>query len=215
MKAFHNDTEVKKKYLSRVEHHIKVDNLIRGKGWDGSKGCAVGCTLEKYDHKAYETELGIPEWLARVEDALFEGMNLEKSKTFPKEFLESINPGSDLDKIKAPFLIMVLRRSLEHFDHEKYPDIYQAVQSVIDLYEIGEAPPNQFQAAEAAAEAAWAAEAAEAARAESVWAAGAAAEAAAGAAARAAAEAAAGAAARAAEYDYFADELLKLLEGEL
>jgi hypothetical protein len=50
MKAFHNDQAIKDKYIARVEAHIKADNLIRGTGWYGGKGCAVGCTLEAYDH---------------------------------------------------------------------------------------------------------------------------------------------------------------------
>lgn len=74
LQSFHNDIAIKQKYLDRVIAHRKADNIIRGQGWSNGKGCAVGCTLENYDHAQYPIELGIPEWLARVEDTLFEGM---------------------------------------------------------------------------------------------------------------------------------------------
>ena len=112
MQAFHNDIKIKQKYIKRVDAHIKADKLIRGQGWANGKGCAVGCTLENYEHKQYETELGIPEWLARVEDTLFEGMNEEKSKTWPKVFLKVIPVGADLEQARVPFLLLVLEQNL-------------------------------------------------------------------------------------------------------
>ena len=66
MIAYHNDPKIKNKYLARVRAHAKADRLVRGIGWDGQKGCAVGCTLENYQHAAYDTELGIPQEIARL-----------------------------------------------------------------------------------------------------------------------------------------------------
>ena len=74
MLSFHNDPAIKAKYLDRVKAHAKADRLIQGTGWKGGKGCAVGCTLEAYDHSLYPIELGLPEWLARLEDRIFEGL---------------------------------------------------------------------------------------------------------------------------------------------
>ena len=233
MQSFHNNAAIKHKYLARVIAHQKADNLIRGIGWKNGKGCAVGCTLESYDHKSYETELGIPEWLARLEDGFFERMSLDKSKTWPEKFLEAIPIGVDLDKIIAPFLIMVLKSTLDTFDHQRFPDVKKYIDQVISLLESGEfnlkPSPEQARAATEAAAlaaawaaalaAAWAAAeaaawaATEAAALAAAWAAAkAAAWAAAEAAADAATRAAADAAARAKQYDYFADELITLLE---
>ena len=114
---------------------MDADNLIRGVGWDEGKGCAVGCTLENYDHSQYPIELGIPEWLARVEDTLFEGMSFEKSKTWPKDFLEAINVGADLEKAKAPFLIIVLKSTLDTFNHSQYPEVKNAIDESILLWQ--------------------------------------------------------------------------------
>ena len=108
LKAFHNDPAIKTKYLARLTAHVKADELIHGKGWENGKGCAVGCTLDKYDHAAYETELGIPESLARLEDTLFEGQPNGTSKTFPVRFLQAIPVGADLSLVTPRFIHWLL-----------------------------------------------------------------------------------------------------------
>ena len=151
MLSFHNEQKIKDKYVARVIAHRKADNLIQGTGWKDGKGCAVGCTLEKYDHKAYEDELGIPEWLAKVEDTLFEGMSKEDAIGWPEDFLKAIPVGVDLEQVKASFLIFILQTALDTFDHEKFPDCKKSIDRVIDLYSSGETDLDNFHAARAAA----------------------------------------------------------------
>src|ERR1700730_6830463 len=100
MKSFHNDPKIKAKYLKRVKDHFKADEIVKGKYWENGKGCAVGCTIHDSNHKLYETELGIPEWLARVEDTIFEGLPNERAKLWPEQFLKAIKPGKNLNKIE-------------------------------------------------------------------------------------------------------------------
>ena len=50
MQAFHNDPAIKAKYLERVAAHRHLDQLVQGTGWESDRGCAVGCTLDAYDH---------------------------------------------------------------------------------------------------------------------------------------------------------------------
>ena len=133
MKAFHNDHSIKEKYLARVKYHREADNLIRGTGWVDGKGCAIGCTLESYDHSRYPIELGIPTWLAYLEDKIFEGLPLNEAIQWPERFLDAINVGSELDKIKNPFLIFVLESVLEKFDHVKFSGVKLLIEKVITL----------------------------------------------------------------------------------
>src|ERR1700750_491921 len=70
--AYHGQQSIKDKYLARVRAHRAADELVQGIGWENGKGCAVGCTLESYEHRRYPIELGIPLHLAHLEDALFE-----------------------------------------------------------------------------------------------------------------------------------------------
>lgn len=233
--AYHNDPLIKAKYLMRIQKHMDADDLIRSVGWYDEKGGAVGCTVEAYDHSKYPIELGIPEWLAHVEDTLFEGMSLEKSKTWPRDFLDAISPGDDLNRVKVPFLIVVLTSALgmqesnTNFDEFKFPEVKlrieqskQSLRTVIGLLKRNDVSQEEWDAADAARDAAWSAarDAADAA-----WAAArnTAASAAAAARARNAAVRDAAAAAKNAAwsadvaavrdtFNYFADELIRIIK---
>ena len=234
MQAFHNNKKIQKKFLNRLAAHAKADEFIKGIYWENGKGCAVGCTIHSSDHYQYEKQLGIPEWLARVEDRIFEHLPNAQAKKWPVDFLNAINIGSDLNKIKGPFLIFVLESALETFDNKKYSKCAKAILAVIALwtkYPMGQTLENSaewrdaaaYAAADAAAAAAAAAYAAAAAAAAADAAADAAAAAAAAAYAAAAAAAAADAAAAAAAdaaadaarqktYSKFAKKLIKLIK---
>jgi hypothetical protein len=98
MRSFHGDDAIKQKYLDRVRKHRELDNIIQGTGWEDGKGCAVGCTLENYDHYSYPIELGLPKWLAHLEDRIFEGLPGEEAMFWPEQFLSAIPVGSGLLK---------------------------------------------------------------------------------------------------------------------
>lgn len=88
MKAFHNDPAIKGKYLARVRMHREADQLVKGQYWENGKGCAVGCTVHSSSHADYETELGIPRKLARIEDGIFEGLPNGQALSWPERFLD-------------------------------------------------------------------------------------------------------------------------------
>lgn len=113
MLSFHNDAAIKEKYLSRVRSHRKMDNILQRIGWQNGKGCAVGCTLENYGHSRYPIELGLPEWLARLEDAIFEGLPNELAMYWPENFLQSIPVGIDVEIVKHKIAIKRLDRLLK------------------------------------------------------------------------------------------------------
>ena len=108
MEAFHNDPIIKEKYLTRLQAHYIADEIIKGQYWEDGKGCAVGCTIHSENHKDYETELGISEILASLQDKIFEGLPNNLAKEFPLEFLSAINVGSDLSKVSNLFMIWIL-----------------------------------------------------------------------------------------------------------
>jgi hypothetical protein len=223
MLAFHGDSNIKEKYLSRVIAHRAADELVKGQYWSKGKGCAVGCTIHGDQHKAYETELGIPEVLARLEDGIFENLPNELAMVWPERFLSAIPVGKDLTKVWHHFVIWLLGDAEHGTMRLCDPAGAAATKTVIELYQreiAGEVIPSS--AWDAARDAAWdaardAARAAawDAARAAARDAARAAARDAAWAAARAAAGAAAwaaaGAAARDAHYVRMSDKLISLL----
>ncbi len=113
MLAYHNDQAVKDKYLGRIVEHQKADHLVQGYGyWQGGKGCAVGCTIHGSNHQAYETEMGIPEMLARLEDTIFEGLATNLAREWPARFLSAVRPGSDLSLVGYKFMYWNLTENL-------------------------------------------------------------------------------------------------------
>ena len=106
--AYHNDPDTKLCYLRRVVGHREADELIRGTGWSDGRGCAVGCTLEAYDHARYPVELGVPEVLAYLEDAIFEGLPKSDANAWPELFLDAIPVGADLSLVWPRFAIWLL-----------------------------------------------------------------------------------------------------------
>jgi hypothetical protein len=108
MLSYHSDPAVKSKYLARLEGHAEADEIIKGQYWEAGKGCAVGCTVHGASHDDYERTLGIPRMLAWLEDVIFEGLPNRRAKTWPHEFLSSIEPGKDLSRVGWQFLHWLL-----------------------------------------------------------------------------------------------------------
>jgi len=175
MKAYHNDPALKREYLARVMAHARADEIVHGQYWEGGKGCAVGCTIHGSEHARYETVLGIPQALAKLEDTIFEGLQNGEAKKFPAAFLRSIKPGADLSLVQPRFLLALQRRNLKRLKASKVRDVAceKAVEQVIavllDWVKTGKANESAARSAWSSAKssesAAWsAAKAAESAR---------------------------------------------------
>jgi hypothetical protein len=106
--SYHNDPAIKEKYLSRVRAHAAADEIAHGYYWENGKGCAVGCTIHGSNHAEYETELGIPIILAKLEDGIFESLENGRSKALPEQFLSAVAVGSDLSLVWPKFAIWLL-----------------------------------------------------------------------------------------------------------
>jgi hypothetical protein len=143
--AFHADPAVKEKYLTRVRAHRLADEIVQGYGyWQNGKGCAVGCTLHSSNHGAYETEMGIPRILARLEDRIFEGLPNDEAKTWPERFLSAAAPGADLSGVWPKWAHwMLVDPTAGVLRLAKREQSKLAIQGVADLYQRlidGEAP---------------------------------------------------------------------------
>ena len=174
MLSYHNDPAVKAKYIARFAEHRRLDQVIQGRGFEGGRGCFVGCTLDDYDHSRFPVEMGWPVWFALLADTVFEGLPLKEAIEFGTHLLAYVPVGVDLELVRIPFLVSIQLRNLERLsgNQENYAvQCRAAIQGVIDALLSGKG----LDAAEsAAAESAWAAESAESAG--SAWSARAAAE---------------------------------------
>ena len=138
MTAFHGRQEIKDKYLARVAAHRAADQMIHGVGWDNGKGCAVGCTLEAYDHARYESELGIPRMLAHLEDCIFEGLENGEAQAWPERFLAAIRPGADLSLVGWKFLAWLVPLTLERYATKDVAVASEATVSILASLSRGE-----------------------------------------------------------------------------
>ena len=136
MQAFLGKASVKRKYLSRVRKHRKADELIHGTYWEKGKGCAVGCTVHSGNHGDYETQLGIPRILARLEDGIFESLSNGKAQEWPERFLSAIKPGADLSLVWPKFAVwMLVDAKCGVLQFARNEITKKAIQDVADAYQ--------------------------------------------------------------------------------
>ena len=156
MKAF-KDTPISKEFIiSEIKEHIKADRLVQGSYWTDGKGCAVGCSIrsakiklkleiKEGDHSQYEKLMGIPEWLAHLQDRIFEGLDKKESSSWVLDFFEAINVGADLEKAKYPILIGIVESSYNDFDHDQSPECKKAIDDVLDLLRSSETDVDKLR----------------------------------------------------------------------
>ena len=106
MIAYLGKPEVKEMYMLRVQEHRRLDDLQQRFGYynfdekrQRHSMCAVGCTIHSGKHADYETLLGIPRTLAKLEDCIFEGLPVNDARQWPERFLSSITVGADLSLV--------------------------------------------------------------------------------------------------------------------
>jgi len=176
---------IKETHLTRLKEHLRLDQIVQGIGFQAGvnpRGCSIGCTFDNYDHSAYETVLGIKdgEWLARLNDTIFEGLPAKAAPRFAVDCFEAIpdaafGGGLDLAPVKWKFLAFLMSENaacvacLLALPEDLLEKVLAAIRGVIALYEeairTGALPASAAWAAraESAAWTAWAASAASAA----------------------------------------------------
>ena len=181
LRAFHGDPAIKAKYQARLAEHRRLEHLTQGIGWesskDGTKGCAVGCTLEVYDHSRYPVELGLPVWVAHLQDTLFEGLPKGKAEKFAEDFIAAIPVGADVEPVRQRLAIARMNLLLARLDSNEAAYAEQtrsALQQVRAWHEAALAGAASESERRAAWSAAWsaaesAAESAAWSAAESAW----------------------------------------------
>lgn len=158
MKTYHNDKAVKAKYINRVKAHRLADELVQGATGHNGKGCAVWCALDEYNHARYPVELGLPEWLAFLEDHIFEALPEKEAQKWPEAFLKAVPvgvPDRQMDILRDQFQIFWLERQKTQIDQAKYPQVVAAIDGTIALLQqaIDDNEPERgaWSAAESAA----------------------------------------------------------------
>lgn len=127
MKAFHGDESLKQQLVEMIKWHEKQDKIVQGKygikygrGFtEDFRGCAVGCAINSLrkikrvkadagSFREYSEMVGIPFWVIRVEECIFEMLPRGKAKLFPLAFTEAIKVGSDLEPLLPKFISEII-----------------------------------------------------------------------------------------------------------
>lgn len=132
LQAFFNNPAIKEKYVNQMVNHRKMDQLIHGIYWADGKGCAVGCITHSREHSQFETQLGLPEWLAHVVDYLFEGLKNGEAMTFPERVLQAIPLGANLDKTYHKFCKFVQTDIAKDADDK---NVRKAIEGVLSQHD--------------------------------------------------------------------------------
>jgi hypothetical protein len=135
MLAFHNDPALKAFVLDELAAHRAADRLVKGQYWKNGKGCAVSCTLQAVSQRAseveflrpdfsshidYETHLGIPRIIARLEDRFFEALPNGESQAWPERFTSAIRTSADLTMVWPCFAFWLLTEEVpQHTKNER------------------------------------------------------------------------------------------------
>jgi hypothetical protein len=155
MKAYLDDPQLKKDFVREIKWHKDQDMISQGTYGEGVgdnwRGCAVGCSIHSLNrmkgkklstsnHKVYETYLGMPEWLARLEDGIFEGLPKDKAMEWPLRFAKAVPVGVDLKAVKWKFCAYLLHENIDRVLNLDIPDelktqVVNAIRGVLALHE--------------------------------------------------------------------------------
>ena len=178
-----NDPTLKARLLAEIRAHEEADHLVQGYGYGRMnghfRGCAIGCALHALNtirgadalhevdaHRRYETELGLPIWLAYLEDHLFERLPAAAARQWPRRFAEAVPVGAVVsDRVLAQILRWTLaddRWGVRHVtDDVEVRAVVDRMATLFDREIVGDSPSRQeWDEAARDARAVWAARAA-------------------------------------------------------
>lgn len=170
MLSFFGEQCLKDAVVARVREHQRLDQIRQGIYWDECddgvfRGCAIGCVLHSSDHMAYERQLGLPVFLAYLDEHIFESLPANEAKQWPLRFTEAVPVGVDLGQIFPCFMHWLLcdpQGMRQYADARTLP----IVDSLVEMYarhiegipfDVISARSAERAAARAAARAAWSA----------------------------------------------------------
>lgn len=153
MRAFHGDSELKRRLLEEIGKHEAADAIIKGSYGemglsleDGFRGCAIGCALHSMNairgvrasvssHERFPVELGLPVELAYHIDTVFENLPEAESATWPRRVIEAIPVGANLDHVIPALLQWIILDSTDGFIKDAKPqfhDTYRQFAALVD-----------------------------------------------------------------------------------
>jgi hypothetical protein len=189
MQTYLGDPSLKTRFLDEIGKHEQMDAIVKGTYGEmhGARfvGCAIGCSLHSLnlitgkqtmndkdsaqtersdtgDHSRYESELGLPVWLAYLEDNVFENLPDDLAMTWPRRFAEAIPVGAVVDDVVLAKILRWVLADAEFgvrfaTDNDEIRGYIDTIVVLFDAEIVGTATAEQREAAARDAWAAWAA----------------------------------------------------------
>ena len=108
MLSFFGEQCLRDAVVERVREHQRLDQIAQQIYWDGSKGCSIGCVLHSGEHLDFERQLGLPVFLAYMDEHIFDRLSLDEAKGWPLRFIEAVPVGVDLELVFPRFMHWLL-----------------------------------------------------------------------------------------------------------
>jgi hypothetical protein len=113
MLSFFGDQCFRDAVVELAREYQRLDQIIQGQYWkqcdDGIwRGCSIGCILHSSDHMAYEQHLGLPVFLAYMNEHIFESLPKDEAKFWPLRFIEAVPVGVNLELVFPRFMHWLL-----------------------------------------------------------------------------------------------------------
>ena len=142
--------------IELADAHKSQDDYISGTYWNGSKGCAIGCTVQdavkldilppetvSYDHAALAKALGVPELACHLADHIFERLPAELRSSWTPRFLRSIRPDADYSQWSAKIMVHLCDRLAETVIREDVREACKANAALWRRWIAGDNPTEQ------------------------------------------------------------------------
>ncbi len=129
--AWQGNDALKSEVVARIEAHRKADEIVQGEGYSGGRGCAVGCSLDSYDHGLFARTFGVQLEVARLVDAIHEGLTAKESVSWPSRVAMAIEPGAYTSLVWVRWAVWMLGRVAKGRPEK----ITAAIDTVRALYE--------------------------------------------------------------------------------
>ncbi|MEY2855648.1 MAG: hypothetical protein RL030_2780 [Pseudomonadota bacterium] len=141
MLTYHGDPARKDAMVASMLAHRAADRIQQGEtGTDGARGCAVACAFQSvtkewagcYSHLRLADHLGVPVWITRLVDRIFEGLPSAEAGDFAVAWLKALPIGADASR---PELWLGLSRWLL----TRSQDGVQRVRALVEKHKLYEA----------------------------------------------------------------------------
>lgn len=135
MRAYHGDPQLRQQVIDKLHSLEQADRWEhRPVYWNGEVGSFVGSLLQGDDLERWETDLGLPKWLALTIDSMV-AANATLGVSWGIHLMQGISPGMAMDTVGSRSLLELLKGKTHGLNGlEAAAGLAEALESVAALH---------------------------------------------------------------------------------